>query len=67
DPPFSIREGFSQIYEQTQTLLSSLPIDALAGAIVEHSSNVVLSDRLGALAISKRRKFGKTTLSYYQI
>ncbi|MDR1911082.1 MAG: 16S rRNA (guanine(966)-N(2))-methyltransferase RsmD [Helicobacteraceae bacterium] len=67
DPPFSIREGFSQIYEQTQTLLSSLPIDALAGAIVEHSSNVVLSDSLGALAISKRRKFGKTTLSYYQI
>jgi 16S rRNA (guanine(966)-N(2))-methyltransferase RsmD len=67
DPPFSIREGFADVYEKTEALLASLPADRLASAIVEHSSTAPLSDRLGNLAIAKRRKFGKTTLSYYAL
>ncbi|MDR0663950.1 MAG: 16S rRNA (guanine(966)-N(2))-methyltransferase RsmD [Helicobacteraceae bacterium] len=65
DPPFSIREGFSDIYEKTQAAIASLSPTVAAGVIVEHSSGFRLEDNLGSFAISKRRKFGKTTLSYY--
>ncbi|MDR2639382.1 MAG: 16S rRNA (guanine(966)-N(2))-methyltransferase RsmD [Helicobacteraceae bacterium] len=65
DPPFSIREGFSDIYAKTEAAIASLDPALTAGVIVEHGSNTPLNDRLGSLAIAKRRKFGKTTLSYY--
>ncbi|MDR2153380.1 MAG: 16S rRNA (guanine(966)-N(2))-methyltransferase RsmD [Helicobacteraceae bacterium] len=65
DPPFSIRDGFADVYEKTQNAIAALSPKVTAGAIVEHSSAASLADRLGSLTLAKRRKFGKTTLSYY--
>ncbi|MDR1451798.1 MAG: 16S rRNA (guanine(966)-N(2))-methyltransferase RsmD [Helicobacteraceae bacterium] len=65
DPPFSIRDGFSDIYEKTQAAIASLSPTYAAGVIAEHSSNAALNDKLGSFFVAKRRKFGATTLSYY--
>lgn len=62
DPPFSIREGFDNIYEKCVDLLSKLDPDI---AVFEHLSSVTLPKNIGKLTLKKSKKFGKTTLSYF--
>ena len=62
DPPFSIREGFDNIYEKCVDLLSKLDPDI---AVFEHLSRVTLPKSIGKLTLKKSKKFGKTTLSYF--
>lgn len=62
DPPFSIREGFDNIYEKCVDLLSKLDPDI---AVFEHLSSVTLPKSIGKLTLKKSKKFGKTTLSYF--
>ncbi|GHV06538.1 16S rRNA (guanine(966)-N(2))-methyltransferase RsmD [Campylobacterota bacterium] len=67
DPPFDIRGGFTDIYDQLSALLATLDRTTAIGAVVEHSSAAAQSEQIGNLTIIKRRVFGKTTLSYYEI
>ncbi len=66
DPPFSIREGMEEIYEQTLGLLEKIRPPHCELAIVEHMTGVDLPERIGSLSLEKKRRFGKSTLSYYR-
>jgi len=65
DPPFSIREGMEEIYNKTMKLIASLPEEVVKMIIVEHMTGLELDDELGAFYITKVKKFGNTTLTYF--
>ncbi|MDD5359977.1 MAG: 16S rRNA (guanine(966)-N(2))-methyltransferase RsmD [Sulfurovaceae bacterium] len=65
DPPFAIRENMDDIYEKTIDLISSIDKDICEMVIVEHMSNIELPNIIGNVSLSKAKKFGKSTLSYY--
>lgn len=65
DPPFSIREGMEDIYDKTIGLIQSIDPQIIEMAIIEHITNIDMPQNIGALSLSKRKKFGKSTLSYY--
>lgn len=65
DPPFSIREGMDDIYAQVLELIQSIPPLQVHMIIIEHMSTLILPETIGAFCLQKRKKFGKTSLSYY--
>jgi len=66
DPPFSIREGHEDIYDRMIDLIARLPRDCVRLITIEHMSALVLPDTIGPYTLHKRKKFGKTSLSYYR-
>jgi len=66
DPPFSIREGMEDIYEKTLKLLERIEPEFCEAAIVEHMTSVEMPERIGSLERYRKRRFGKSTLSYYR-
>lgn len=67
DPPFNIRENQENIYDKTIKLIKSLPVEKTMGFTIEHLSNFDFDDEIGSFEKIKTKKFGKTTLSYYQL
>ncbi|WP_345969705.1 16S rRNA (guanine(966)-N(2))-methyltransferase RsmD [Sulfurimonas sp. HSL1-6] len=65
DPPFSIREGHEDIYDNMLSLIAKLPREAVRLITIEHMSGLELPDVIGSYSLQKRKKFGKTSLSYY--
>jgi len=65
DPPFSIREGMEDIYQNTLALIASLPLEVVRLIVIEHMSGLELPEIIGEFKQIKAKKFGKTTLSYY--
>jgi 16S rRNA (guanine(966)-N(2))-methyltransferase RsmD len=65
DPPFSIREGMEDIYDKSMKLIASIPKNVVKMIIVEHMSGVEIPQTLGAFCMVKSKKFGNTTLTYY--
>ena len=65
DPPFSTREGMEDIYDKTLELIAMIEPESCEMVIVEHISSLDLPEEIGALVRKKRKKFGKSTLSYY--
>ncbi len=66
DPPFSIREGHEDIYLKMISLIEQLPSDVVNMIIIEHMTGLELPETIGAFSRTKSKKFGKTSLSYYQ-
>ena len=66
DPPFSIREGHEDIYDKTMKLIADLPPALVRLIIVEHMTGLELPETLGAFEKGKSKKFGKTSLTYYE-
>ena len=66
DPPFSIREGMEEIYENTLKLIEMIPPELSHLIIVEHMSKQQMPDIIGNYTIKKTKKFGKSTLTYYK-
>ena len=66
DPPFSIREGMEEIYERTLELLKRIQPESCEMAVVEHMTTLDLPEKIGVLELVKKRRFGKSTLSYYR-
>ncbi|WP_457606685.1 16S rRNA (guanine(966)-N(2))-methyltransferase RsmD [Nitratifractor sp.] len=66
DPPFSIREGMEEVYDRTLELLERIRPEACEMAIVEHMTTLDLPERIGALELMKKKRFGKSSLSYYR-
>ena len=66
DPPFSIREGMEDIYNKTIKMITSLPKQRVKLIIIEHMSSLKLEDKIGVFSIKKSKKFGNTTLTYFQ-
>lgn len=65
DPPFAIREGMDDIYTKVLELIQSIPRLSAHMIIIEHMSSLILPDTIGAFCLHKRKKFGKTSVSYY--
>ena len=65
DPPFSYREEMEDIYDKMIELIENLDEVLVEMLIIEHMSTLKLQDNMGAFTCKKRKKFGKTTLSYY--
>jgi len=66
DPPFSVREGMEDIYDKTIGLIASLPENIVKLIIIEHMSGLELPKNIGAFSETKSKKFGNTTLTYFQ-
>lgn len=67
DPPFSIREGMEDIYEKMISLIASLPKERVQLIIIEHMSGLEIPDNIGEFKIKKSKKFGNTTLTYFEV
>ncbi len=65
DPPFSTRDGMDDIYDKTITLIESIEKEVAEMVIVEHMSNLDMPKSIGNFTQSKRKKFGRSTMSYY--
>ncbi len=67
DPPFSIREGHEFIYDKMMRLIADLPESVVNVIIVEHMTGLKLPETLGVFSIRKSKKFGKTSLTYFEM
>lgn len=65
DPPFSIREGMEEVYNKTFKLISMIPKNLAHLIIVEHMSKEKMPEIVGEYKIKKIKKFGKSSLTYY--
>jgi 16S rRNA (guanine(966)-N(2))-methyltransferase RsmD len=65
DPPFSIREGMEEIYQNTIELIENIPKELSYLIIIEHMSSQKMPENIEDYAIKKIKKFGKSTLTYY--
>ncbi|MEO1954636.1 MAG: 16S rRNA (guanine(966)-N(2))-methyltransferase RsmD [Campylobacterales bacterium] len=66
DPPFSCREGMEDIYDNMIELIKSLPEENVKLIIIEHMTGLKLDDNIGDFNKIKSKKFGKTSLTYFQ-
>jgi 16S rRNA (guanine(966)-N(2))-methyltransferase RsmD len=66
DPPFAIREGMDNVYDKTLRLIESIEPEICQMVIIEHMSGLEFPDTIGNLTQTKSRKFGKSTLTYYE-
>ncbi|SFV51507.1 Ribosomal RNA small subunit methyltransferase D [hydrothermal vent metagenome] len=67
DPPFSIREGFEDIYDNMIELIAKLPKEIVRLITIEHMTGLELPQEIGPYSKKKSKKFGKTSLTYYNI
>jgi len=67
DPPFSIREGMQDIYDKTLSLVASLPEKNVKLIIIEHMSGLEIPEYIGLYCKIKSKKFGNTTLTYFNM
>jgi len=65
DPPFAIRENFSDIYEKVCALIRKIPHKARTMVVVEHASEQEFTAPVGDFIPFKNRRFGKTSLTYF--
>ncbi len=66
DPPFATRDGMDDIYDKTIALIEGIEPRVCEMVIVEHMSNLEMPETIGALKQMKRKKFGRSTMTYYQ-
>jgi len=66
DPPFSIRDGMEDIYQKVMDLIVSIPPKKAHSIVIEHMSTLLLPETIGVYRLEKTKKFGKSSLSYYQ-
>ncbi|PSM52620.1 RNA methyltransferase, RsmD family [Campylobacter blaseri] len=66
DPPFSIRDGKEQIYEMTIKMIEKFSNQNIFLIAIEHISSVEFKLKIGQFKKIKSKKFGLTTLSYYE-
>ena len=66
DPPFSTREGMDDIYDKTIDLIKSIEPKVCEMVIVEHMSILDMPQNIGKLYKVKKKKFGRSTMTYYK-
>jgi 16S rRNA G966 N2-methylase RsmD len=54
------------IYDKTIALIEMIEAEICEMVIVEHMTAMSMPETIGALARTKKKKFGKSTLSYYR-
>ncbi|EDM24502.1 16S rRNA (guanine(966)-N(2))-methyltransferase RsmD [Caminibacter mediatlanticus TB-2] len=66
DPPFAIREGYEDIYEKVQNLIKQLPKLNVDKILIEHQSDYEFPQNLGKYKKTKTKKFGKSSVTFYE-
>jgi len=66
DPPFATRDGMDDVYDKTIVLIEGIEAETCEMVIVEHMTNLTMPETIGALQKSKRKKFGRSTITYYK-
>jgi 16S rRNA (guanine(966)-N(2))-methyltransferase RsmD len=66
DPPFSTRDGMDDVYEKTLMLIEQIDVDGCEMVIVEHMTQLDMPKEIGGLEQVKRKKFGRSTMTYYR-
>ena len=67
DPPFSIRKGYEDIYLKVIKMIEQICQEVVLKIIIEHMTQIDFPQKIGAFLLEKRKKFGKSSLSYYSI
>jgi len=66
DPPFSIRQGYEDIYDRVIDAIRRIPKEVAEAIVIEHMSKIDFPEKIGPYELYKRKKFGKSTLSFYR-
>ena len=66
DPPFSTRDGMDDVYDKTIALIENIEPQVAEMVIVEHMSSLDMPEEIGELVLMKRKKFGRSTMTYYK-
>ena len=67
DPPFSIREGYNDIYTKVIDTIAHIDPEVVHLIVVEHMTKYDFPETIGPFEKVKEKKFGKSSLSYYAI
>lgn len=67
DPPFDFRDGMTDIYDRCFDIVSKIENDNIFLICFEHVSTLDMPELLGKFELTKSKKFGKSTLTYYKI
>ncbi len=65
DPPFDYRDGMEDIYDKSFEMIKSIENDNIYIIIIEHESSLEIPKVLGKFSLTKTKKFGKSSLSYF--
>jgi 16S rRNA (guanine(966)-N(2))-methyltransferase RsmD len=67
DPPFDIRDGMSDIYDKSFAMIEEFSKQNYEFFLIciEHSSELKVPSEIGNYKLSKTKRFGKSSLSYY--
>ena len=66
DPPFSTRDGMDDVYDKTIALIKKIDVSKCEMVIVEHMTKLDMPQEIGELEQVKRKKFGRSTITYYK-
>jgi 16S rRNA (guanine966-N2)-methyltransferase len=67
DPPFDFREGMEGIYEKSFEMVRGIENDNVILITFEHESKVNMPEVLGKFIKYKTKKFGNSSLTYYNV
>jgi len=67
DPPFDIREGMTDVYENTFDIVRDITNKNVVLVTFEHMAGLAMPDTLGQFEKYKTKKFGKSALTYYRV
>ncbi len=67
DPPFDFRDGMTDIYDRCFDMVSKIENNNVFLICFEHATTVEMPETLGKFGLTKSKKFGKSTLTYYKI
>jgi len=67
DPPFDIRDGMSDIYKKTFDLVENITNKNVVLVTFEHASEIEMPEKLGMFTKYKTKRFGKSSLTYYNV
>ena len=66
DPPFDIREGMTDIYENSFNIVKNITNKNVVLVTFEHMTGLEMPEVLGSFEKYKTKKFGKSSLTYYR-
>ncbi|MEA1915406.1 MAG: 16S rRNA (guanine(966)-N(2))-methyltransferase RsmD [Campylobacterota bacterium] len=65
DPPFDFRDGMEDIYVQSFDMVKNFTNENIFMVAFEHVTGLKMPETLGLFTLTKSKKFGKSSLSYY--
>ena len=67
DPPFDFRDGMEDIYQKTFDFVSNIENENVILITFEHITGLEIPETLGKFTKYKTKKFGKSSLTYFNV